>query len=152
MVGPAFPPVAVENPEGPEIVLTLKYICPPEPPAPPGRSSFEQVHAVGDPPFSPLLVSAFAEFIVGTAIEFDNAAVRDEWGAYDLESKKGIKNIEVKRQATFRVGVKRITQPSLFRLKHQNIGIQKMGCQSVRQNDTLMYMYSAFSKIRTKRI
>lgn len=37
----------------------------------------------------------FAEFIVGTAIEFDNAAVRDEWGAYDLESKKGIK-IEVK--------------------------------------------------------
>lgn len=37
----------------------------------------------------------FAEFIVGTAIQLDSNSIRDEWGAYDLESKGGIK-IEVK--------------------------------------------------------
>lgn len=37
----------------------------------------------------------FAEFIIGTAIQLDSNSIRDEWGAYDLESKDGIK-IEVK--------------------------------------------------------
>lgn len=37
----------------------------------------------------------FAEFIVGTAIQLDSNSIRDEWGAYDLESKNGIK-IEIK--------------------------------------------------------
>jgi hypothetical protein len=37
----------------------------------------------------------FAEFIVGTAIDIDIKALRDEWDAYDLTTKSGIK-IEVK--------------------------------------------------------
>lgn len=37
----------------------------------------------------------FAEFMVGTAIELDSNTIRDEWSAYDLESKEGVK-IEVK--------------------------------------------------------
>lgn len=37
----------------------------------------------------------FAEFIVGTAIQLDEYSIRNEWDAYDLESKDGIK-IEVK--------------------------------------------------------
>ena len=37
----------------------------------------------------------FAEFIVGTAIEFDVNALREEWDAYDLITKSGIK-IEIK--------------------------------------------------------
>lgn len=37
----------------------------------------------------------FAEFIVGTAIGLDEKSIRNEWGAYDLESRDGIK-IEVK--------------------------------------------------------
>jgi hypothetical protein len=39
-----------------------------------------------------------AEFIVATAIGLDSTAVRDEWSAYDLETKDGIK-IEVKSAA-----------------------------------------------------
>jgi hypothetical protein len=37
----------------------------------------------------------FAEFIVGTAIDIDLKALRDEWDAYDLTTQSGIK-IEVK--------------------------------------------------------
>lgn len=37
----------------------------------------------------------FAEFIVGTAIGLECNSIRDEWGAYDLENRDGIK-IEVK--------------------------------------------------------
>lgn len=40
----------------------------------------------------------FAEFIVGTVIDLDFGEVRDEWGAYDLVTKSGIK-IEVKSSA-----------------------------------------------------
>ena len=40
----------------------------------------------------------FAEFIVGTAINLDKSAVRDEWGAYDLETPEGIK-LEIKSSA-----------------------------------------------------
>lgn len=37
----------------------------------------------------------FAEFIVGTAIDLDAKDLRDEWDAYDLTTKEGIK-IEIK--------------------------------------------------------
>ena len=40
----------------------------------------------------------FAEFIVGTAMDLDSTDLRDEWGAYDLTTKNGIK-IEVKSAA-----------------------------------------------------
>ncbi len=40
----------------------------------------------------------FAEFIVGTAIDLDVKNLRDEWDAYDLTTKDGIK-IEVKSAA-----------------------------------------------------
>ena len=40
----------------------------------------------------------FAEYIVGTAINFDKSAVRDEWSAYDLETSDGIK-LEIKSSA-----------------------------------------------------
>jgi len=40
----------------------------------------------------------FAEFIVATALNVDLTKIRDEWGAYDLESPEGIK-IEVKSSA-----------------------------------------------------
>ena len=40
----------------------------------------------------------FAEFIVGTAIKLDTNNLRDEWDAYDLITKSGIK-IEVKSAA-----------------------------------------------------
>jgi len=40
----------------------------------------------------------FAEYIVGSAIYFDKSAVRDEWGAYDLETPDGIK-LEIKSSA-----------------------------------------------------
>jgi len=40
----------------------------------------------------------FAEFVVGTAIDLDVTNLRDEWDAYDLTSKDGIK-IEVKSSA-----------------------------------------------------
>jgi hypothetical protein len=40
----------------------------------------------------------FAEFIVATALEIDLSNVREEWKAYDLETKNGIK-IEIKTSA-----------------------------------------------------
>lgn len=40
----------------------------------------------------------FAEFIVATALNIDIKKIRDEWGAYDLETEDGIK-IEVKSAA-----------------------------------------------------
>ena len=40
----------------------------------------------------------FAEFIVATALEIDLTKVREEWEAYDLETKEGIK-IEIKTSA-----------------------------------------------------
>ncbi len=40
----------------------------------------------------------FAEFIVASALGIDTTIVRDEWSAYDLESKEGVK-IEVKSAA-----------------------------------------------------
>jgi hypothetical protein len=40
----------------------------------------------------------FAEYIVGTAIGLGKSSVRDEWGAYDLETNDGIK-LEIKSSA-----------------------------------------------------
>src|SRR5215510_14221344 len=40
----------------------------------------------------------FAEFIVSMALEIDLTGVREEWDAYDIETKNGIK-IEIKTSA-----------------------------------------------------
>ena len=93
----------------------------------------------------------FAEFIVGTAIEFDNAAVRDEWGAYDLESKKGIK-IEVKSASYIQSWSQKNYSAITFSIKTSKYWNTENGMSIGTAKRHADEMYSAFSKIRTKRI
>jgi len=58
----------------------------------------------------------FAEYLVGTAINFDKSAVRDEWGAYDLETPDGIK-LEIKSSAYIQSWYQRELSKISFNIK-----------------------------------
>ncbi|MFD1256803.1 hypothetical protein ACFQ3S_08335 [Mucilaginibacter terrae] len=58
----------------------------------------------------------FAEFIVATAVKLDIQQVRDEWGAYDLETPDGTK-IEVKSAAYIQTWFQRSLSKISFSIK-----------------------------------
>src|ERR1700761_545099 len=58
----------------------------------------------------------FAEFIVATAANVDIKTIRDEWGAFDLETMDGIK-IEVKSAAYIQTWFQRELSKISFSIK-----------------------------------
>ena len=58
----------------------------------------------------------FAEFIVAMAMEIDLTSVREEWKAYDLETKEGIK-IEVKTSAYLQTWFQKEYSKIIFSIK-----------------------------------
>jgi hypothetical protein len=59
---------------------------------------------------------AFAEFIVGMAMEADMTYVREEWDAYDIKTKDGIK-IEVKASAYLQTWLQKDFSKIIFSIK-----------------------------------
>ena len=58
----------------------------------------------------------FAEFVVATAINVDRTQLRDEWSAYDLETRDGIK-LEIKSAAYIQSWFQRMLSKISFSIK-----------------------------------
>lgn len=82
-----------------------------------------------------------AEFIVAAALGIDTTIVRDEWGAYDLESAEGIK-IEVKASAYIQTWKQKKLSPVSFSIKNTrtwNTATGVYNIESKRQADIYVF-------------
>lgn len=85
----------------------------------------------------------FAEFIVGTALGFKLDNIRNEWDAYDLKTKEGIK-IEVKSSAYIQSWNQKDYSPISFSIKPARYWDAATNIQDNKPIDMQTYMYSAF--------
>ena len=83
----------------------------------------------------------FAEFIVGTALNVDLTKIREEWGAYDLETPEGIK-VEVKSSSYLQSWFQKELSSIYFNIRKSRIWNEKTGKYSeVPSRESDVYVF-----------